>query len=179
MTAANTGIDRQLLKIYLSDHVAGAAGALARAERMAHAYRSTPLGGPLAEFAGTLAKERTLLLDIADRLGLPVSRWKSAAAVAAERVGRLKPNGRAASASPLSALLELEVLRAGVNGKRGIWDSLAAWSAILELDRAMFVELDQDALDQIDMLTRLAGIARDRVAVGASDVRDGSATRPS
>jgi UDP-glucose 4-epimerase len=178
MTAANTVIDRQLLKIYLSDHVAGAAGALARAERMAHAYRSTPLGGPIAEFAAELAEERTLLLDIADRLDLPVSRWKSAAAVAAERVGRLKPNGRATSTT-LVGIVELELLRAGVNGKRGIWDSLAAWSAALELDRATFVELDRHALDQIDTLTRLAGIARDRVAAGASDVRDGSAARRS
>ena len=45
-------VDRQLLRIYLSDDVAGAAGALSRAQRMARAYRETPLGPPLDRFAG-------------------------------------------------------------------------------------------------------------------------------
>ncbi|WP_456824557.1 hypothetical protein [Cellulomonas sp. P5_E12] len=171
MAATNVGVDPQLLRIYLSDHIAGAAGAHARAERMARAYRSTPLAGPMADFAAELEKERTLLLELADGLGLRVGRWKSAAALTAERVGRLKPNGRIRSASPLSALLELEVLRAGVNGKRGIWDTLAAWSGALDLDRADFDQLEQRARAQIDMLTGLAAVARDRVAAGATDIR--------
>ncbi|MET0789553.1 MAG: hypothetical protein ABWY33_09945 [Cellulomonas sp.] len=167
---ADDGVDPQLLRIYLSDHVAGAAGAHARARRMARAYQATPLGGPLADFADELERERTFLLELAGRLEVSLSRWKSGAAVAAERVGRLKPNGRLASASPLSALLELEVLRGGVNGKRGLWDSLGSWSSALGLDPDQFVELDRRAVDQVDLLKRLAAVARSRVAAGDRDV---------
>jgi len=164
-------VDRQLLRIYLSDHVAGAAGALSRAQRMARAYRETPLGPPLDRFAGELADERTLLLETADGLGLSLSRWKSLASATAERVGRLKPNGRLAAASPLSALLELEVLSGGVSAKRGIWASLGTWSGALGLDAVRFDDQDRQAVDQIAVLTRLAGVARERVAAGAVDVR--------
>ena len=163
-------VDRQLLRIYVSDHVAGAAGARARVEHMARTYRSTPLGKPLSELATELAEERAVLLEVADRLDLTLSRWKSLATATGERVGRLKLNGRLTSASPLSALLELEVLRGGVCGKRGIWESLASWSDALGLERQRFVDLDTQAVEQIDMLTRLAVVARERVAAGTPDV---------
>ena len=164
-------VDHRLLRIYVSDHVAGAAGALARVERMSRTYAQTPLGGPLADLAEDLADERAVLLEVADRLDLPLSRWKSLATAVGERAGRLKLNGRLTSASPLSALLELEVLRGGVCAKRGIWQSLASWSAALGLDQGRFLDLDRQAVDQIEMLTGLAAVARDRVAAGAPDVR--------
>ena len=43
----------------------------------------------------------------------------------AERLGRLKPNDQLSGYSPLSRVLELEGLRSGVQGKLGLWDSLA------------------------------------------------------
>lgn len=100
MTPPTVHVDHHLLRIYLSDHVAGAAGALARVRRMARSYRGTPLGGPLADLANDLARERSFLLELAERLDVRLSRWKSAAAGMGERIGRLKPNGRLTSASP-------------------------------------------------------------------------------
>ncbi|WP_421741512.1 hypothetical protein [Cellulomonas sp.] len=172
MAPHRVDIDRRLLRIYLSDHVAGATGAIARSRRMSRAYDGTPLGRPIGGFAAELESEREVLLELADSLGMRLSRWKSVGAAAGERVGRLKPNGRLASASPLSALLELELLRGGVNAKRGLWDSLASWSGALGLERAPFEELDRRGLAQIELLERLASVARDRVAAGVHDVSD-------
>ena len=42
----------------------------------------------------------------------------------AERLGRLKLNGRLTSRSPLSDLLELETLVVGITGKQALWVSL-------------------------------------------------------
>ncbi|WP_421733719.1 hypothetical protein [Cellulomonas sp.] len=165
-------VDRRLLTIYLSDHVAGATGAISRSRRMARAYGETPLGGPIGGFADELERERAVLLGLAEGLGVRLSRWKSVGAAVGERLGRVKPNGRLTSASPLSALLELELLRGGVNAKRGLWDSLASWSDALGLERGRFEELDRRGVAQIELLERLAAVARDRVAAGAHDVRD-------
>lgn len=170
MSEHRVDVDRQLLRIYLSDHVAGATGAIARSRRMARAYDGTPLGRPIGDFARELAGERALVLELADDLGLRLSRWKALGATAGEWVGRVKPNGRLTAASPLSALLELELLRGGVNAKRGLWDSLASWSAGLGLERERFEELDRRGLAQTELLERLAAVARGRVAAGVHDV---------
>ena len=63
------------------------------------------------------------------------------------------------------------MLSGGVSAKRGIWASLGTWSDALGLDAGRFDDLDRQAVDQIAVLTRLAGVARERVAAGAADVR--------
>lgn len=45
-------------------------------------------------------------------------------AVLGERLGRLKLNGRLRGYSPLSRLVELELLQVGVAGKRRLWRAL-------------------------------------------------------
>ncbi len=45
-------------------------------------------------------------------------------AVAAERVGRLKPNGRLREYSPLSRFDELDFLAMGIDGKKLLWANL-------------------------------------------------------
>ena len=45
---------------------------------------------------------------------------------AAERLGRLKLNGRVFQRSPLSRVVELEVLVVGIRGKEALWAALLA-----------------------------------------------------
>ena len=59
-----------------------------------------------------------------DVLEVGRDRVKVAGGWTAEKVGRLKLNGRFAGYSPLSRVLELEGLIAGVNGKLALWHSL-------------------------------------------------------
>ena len=53
------------------------------------------------------------------------SRLKIALARTAERASRLTLNGRLLGYSPLSRVIELETLGAGILAKRGLWNALA------------------------------------------------------
>jgi hypothetical protein len=109
------------LGIYLNDHLAGATAGLELARRVAGA-RQVPATGPeLQRFADDLAEDRAALLRIMGTLGVPVRSYKVWAAWAGEKAGRLKPNGHLTARSPLSSLVELEMLRLGVEGKAAGW----------------------------------------------------------
>ena len=57
-------------------------------------------------------------------LGCQIDHVKLAVGWTAEKLARLKPNGRVFGYSPLSRLLELEALAGGIRGKRALWQSL-------------------------------------------------------
>jgi hypothetical protein len=59
-------------------------------------------------------------------LGAERSALKPAAAWVLEKAGRLKLNGQIRGYSPLSRLVELEGLEAGVSGKRALWQALSS-----------------------------------------------------
>ncbi|GAA2608548.1 hypothetical protein SMC26_28965 [Actinomadura fulvescens] len=119
-SAGQTG----LLGIYLNDHLAGATGGVELARRVAGAKRNEPDGEVLRGLAREIAEDRDALLEIMDALGVPVRRYKVIGAWAAEKAGRLKLNGRIVGRSPLSDLVELEMLRLGVEGKSALWGTL-------------------------------------------------------
>ena len=48
-----------------------------------------------------------------------------AVARAGDAAGRLKTNGRGLMRSPMTPLLEIELLRGAVNAKQGLWQTLA------------------------------------------------------
>ena len=58
------------------------------------------------------------------RLGVSPNPVKSALGSFAETIGRLKTNGRLFHYSPLSRVLELETLAAGIFTKRNLWRAL-------------------------------------------------------
>lgn len=124
MSVAIKQADPALLGIYLNDHFAGAAGGLALARRLAHNHRDTPAGAPLGQVAQQTAEDRDTLRELMSALGVAVSRHKLAAAWLAEKVGRLKLNGRLLRRSPLSSVLELEAMLIGVEGKAAGWRAL-------------------------------------------------------
>ncbi len=158
-----TDLDRGLLETYLSDHIAGATAGAGRVRRMADAYARTPLGPDLARVAEEITAEREWLISTADQLGVQPSRVKQAGAWVGEHVGRLKPNGRFASTSPLSALLELEMMRSAVVGKRGVWETLRIWADELGLDKGRLDHLLARADAQLATLGSLAMVARHNV----------------
>ncbi|MFC4857682.1 hypothetical protein [Actinophytocola glycyrrhizae] len=145
-----------LLGIYLNDHLAGATGGAALATRLARAERGGPLGETLARLAGEIDEDRTALIDMMAALGVPIRRYKTLAALAAERVARLKPNGRLVTRSPLSRVVELEAMRLGVEGKGAAWRTLRVRAETdARLDVARLDALISRARSQIDELERL------------------------
>ncbi|MDP9295237.1 MAG: hypothetical protein M3O88_00900 [Actinomycetota bacterium] len=133
-------MNRKLVKIYLNDHLAGSVVGRELAKRCLANNRDTPLGRYLETFLEQQAEDQETLQRVMRRLRVRRTRWKLAAAWGAERVGRIKLNGRISSYSPLSRLIELEGLLLGVEGKR------AAWSSLRYLGLQPLAGLDLDAL---------------------------------
>jgi hypothetical protein len=103
-----------------------AAGVLWRevARRSASSNRGSELGAALSEVATAIAEDVETFRGLMDRLGFRQSRFKPVLALLAERIGRLKPNARLVSYSPLSRFEELEFLVMGIEGKRVLWQTL-------------------------------------------------------
>jgi len=113
-----------LLAIYLQDHLAAATFGVELARRARAENAGTELGELLDRLAGEIERERDELAALMDRLDVKPDPLKSAAGWAAEKLGRLKRNGHLVSYSPLSRVLELEWLIAGVSGKLALWQAL-------------------------------------------------------
>jgi hypothetical protein len=128
------------LPIYLNDHLAGATVGLELARRAERENTGTEVGAFLHELATEIEQDRETLLQLMQRLGIPASRAKVAGARVAEKLGRLKLNGQLRGYSPLSRLVELEGLAAGIEGKRALWLALG------EVDHPRLAETDLGAL---------------------------------
>lgn len=116
----------RLLAIYLNDHLAGATVGVELVRRTARENAGTELGSFLdGVLLPQIADDRRTLERLMQHLGVGRSRPKVAAAWVAEKLGRLKLNGEVTRYSPLSRLLELEGLAAGIEAKRALWLSLA------------------------------------------------------
>lgn len=114
----------QLLHIYLRDHwaLAGAGAALAR---RAHRHnRDTPWGHQLERVARDIAEDQEQLDAIRHALAADGGRARRVAALGAERLARLKLNGRVLRYSPLSRVYEAEGLCSGITAKRQLWLAL-------------------------------------------------------
>jgi hypothetical protein len=135
-------VDSRLIAIYLNDHLAGATGGLELARRALGANRGTEFEAPLERLATEIAEDRTALVDVMARLGVARDPLKVLAGWTAEKVGRLKLNGRVSGYSPLSRVVELEALGLGVEGKRALWRALDRVCA----DDARLVGVDLEAL---------------------------------
>jgi hypothetical protein len=115
-----------LLGIYLNDHLAGATAGRELARRAAASNRGSSYGPFLEELAKQIDEDREALLEIMRALQIAVNRLKVAAGWSAEKLGRLKLNGRLFGYSPLSRIVELEALSLGVHGKLAAWRALDA-----------------------------------------------------
>ena len=112
------------LDIYLNDHLAGSMLGVELSRRALEENRGTPPGGFFERLHDEIAEDRETLVAIIERLGVDRSLAKPALAWAFEKAGRLKLNGQVRGYSPLSRLIELEGLEAGVSGKRSLWQTL-------------------------------------------------------
>jgi hypothetical protein len=143
-----------LLAIYLNDHLAAAISARELARRAAASNRDSDYGPFLTELADEIESDRQALLGIMRRLGVGVDRIKLVGGWSAEKLGRLKLNGRLLGYSPLSRLIELELLELGVHGKLALWRSLQRLGrdelASRDLGLAALVSRAEHQLEQIE-----------------------------
>jgi len=122
--AASPDQDR-LLAIYLNDHLAGATLGVELARRLRSSNGGeAEFGPPLAEICAEIEADRETLVRLMERLGVDRGQLKPALVRLGERLGRLKPNGQLRGYSPLSRVLELEILASGIGGKVQLWNAL-------------------------------------------------------
>jgi hypothetical protein len=115
---------RRFLSIYLQDHRAGAEAGVRLAERCRDHAPDTDIERELSRLVTDIDADRRTLTTIMTGLEIDPSTVKQITALAAERLGRLKLNGRAVRTSPLSVLVELEGLIGAVSMKRQLWTTL-------------------------------------------------------
>src|SRR5688572_7289180 len=116
---------RRYLSIYVDDHRAAAAGGMALAQRAARENVGATLGGNvLQSVADEIAEDKATLDRVAALLGVRPNPLKVTVARLGEMAGRFKFNGQLRGYSPLSRLIEIEALIAGIEAKRCLWISL-------------------------------------------------------
>jgi hypothetical protein len=151
----NTG-SHGLLGVYLNDHLAGATAGAELARRAAASQRDPAKRVVMRGLADEIGEDRKALLDIMAALGVPVRGYKVWAGWLAEKAGRLKLNGSLRARSPLSDLLELEIMRLGVEGKAAGWQTLRTLAAGRpELGAERLTRLLDRAQDQSKRLEEL------------------------
>jgi hypothetical protein len=106
----------------------------------------------IREFVVRVEQDRRTLQDIMRERGVERQTYKLVGARVAEAAGLLKMNGTVVRRSPLSSVLELEMLMAGVAGKRALWQSLEA-AKVIDADRAR--ALIESADDQAHRLSQI------------------------
>src|SRR3954452_17062936 len=147
--AAST--DDRLLRIYLHDHLAGAAGGVDLSRRIAENHNDTPWAAQLARLAASGEQDHEALRQILSSLELPDHHVHEAFAWMVEKVSRRKPNGQLPGRSPLSSLEELEVWRIALEGKRAGFTTLRLLAEHDErLDKQLLDDLIQRGQEEAD-----------------------------
>jgi hypothetical protein len=151
--------DQGLLDVYLSDHLAGATAGVELARRLARAPGETQ---ELVRIANEIEADRETLRSVMSAVGVSPPALKIAVGWLAEKAGRMKLNDRLFGRSPLSTVIELESLIAGVSGKLQLWRALAA---IASHDRRLAsFDFDQPASRAEDQRRRIERIHSEAVA---------------
>jgi hypothetical protein len=156
------------LSTYLNDHLAGSTGGEDLAKRLAEQNEGSTIGDTLARLHTEIAEDRDILVKIMDNAGVSENPVKQAGAWIGEKASRLKPNEHLTEYSPLSRMMELEMMSIGVEGKRKLWIALEiAQKADDRLAGEDFAALAERARAQADELEKLRRGAAEEAFAGA------------
>lgn len=165
-------IDTDLLGLYISDHLSGATAGAERIARMAADFADTPVFAALSELADQIRREHAFIQRLLEQLELNRRPAAEAIAWAGERLGRLKGNGAVLRRSPMTLVLETELMRSAVIGKLGLWQTLADNAEGIGLEASQFVELTRNARHQLFVFDAVHEYARTRAFQPDEDVHD-------
>lgn len=148
-------MNQDLLATYLNDHLAASTAGVELIRRAAGNHDGTR-GDELARLAEEIAEDREALRGIMQRLDVAESTVKKAAGWLGEKAGRLKPNDHLVTRSPLSDVLEIEMLRAGTAARICGFQVLRAVAVEdPRLDREELERLIERADDQAERLYKI------------------------
>lgn len=115
-----------VLEGYLQHHWAGSTAGVAAFRRVGRTHGDPDAAAEIRDLAIEVAADRESLRAIMLSVGVTPSVLGAASARAGEFLGRFKPNGRVVRRSPLTDVVELEMLRLAVTGKRAGFEVLRA-----------------------------------------------------
>lgn len=147
----------QRLDAYLNDHLAGSAAAIRLVRRIRDREEDPLLARALESLLGDIEKDRTAIQRVLSRIGAGQSNAKQVGAVGAEMVIALRTRLPVVGpgSGEIGRLEELELLSLGIEGKRLMWETLRACSAVnpklLGFD---FAKLERSARAQRDRVER-------------------------
>ncbi|WP_228452652.1 hypothetical protein [Streptomyces alkaliterrae] len=113
------------LTVYLNDHLVGATAGVRLMERLERQAEDEQVAEELARLAEEIDEDRATLLRLMRELDVPVRRFMIVAGRLGETLGRFKPNGRLLGNTEVRAVLELEMMVLGVQGKAALWRAVA------------------------------------------------------
>lgn len=151
------------LSTYLSDHFAGATGALELLDDLIEKHKGEAIEAFLARLYDEIEADRRELKQLMKRLEIEESSVKKAGAWVAEKLSRAKL-GIGDHGEPNLALLQsLEGLSLGITGKRSLWRLLGATAEqTTRLSDFDFARLEQRAVDQFERVEAKArGLAEE------------------
>lgn len=144
----------RFLRIYMNDQLALGIAWREVAKRAQGQNDGTPLGEALRRVATGISEDVETFEAMMERLGFGRDRVKTTAATVAERVGRLKLNGRLRGYSPLSRFAELDLLAMGIEGKKILWANLRDFgdlrSRLPDIDFGELIRRAQAQRDELE-----------------------------
>lgn len=162
------------LTVYLNDHLAGATAGVQVARRLVRHQERPEAASELRTLVSEIDRDRTTLVHLMGELGIPIKRYMLVGALIGERVARFKPNGRLLRRTDVRAVMELETMLLGVQGKAALWRLLGT---LPEVDRGGRAEelsgLLTRADRQAEILERLREEAATRVMTGGTILDQG------
>jgi hypothetical protein len=158
-------MSNQYLRIYLNDHLAGAVAGVELAKRVAGNNKGTEFFDELETLRTDIQEDRDRLMKLMNQLDIPQNPVKPPVSWIAEKIGRLKFNGRLTGYSELSRVVELEALALGVEGKSGLWTALKKFAQLRDrIGESWLDSMLNRARDQRDRIEGLRLRAVDIVA---------------
>ena len=156
-------MEQQSLAIYLRNHEAAAQAGRDLFRRTAANQRDRPYATELAELTTEVEEDLETLHEIMRAARVSPDLLQGLALRLAERVGRLKPNGRLLGRAPLSDLIEVEALVVAVRAKAAGWQALSSVPAPDWGGTADTQVLYERAVDQAERLNAIHGQVAARV----------------
>lgn len=140
------------LAIYLNDRYAVLVAGLELAGRARAANEGTQYGPIFERAERDLTEDQALLRGVMSAHDITPDRLKAGAAWVGEKLGRLKPNDQLRGYSPLSRMVELDVLTAVLTTLDAMWTALPEALPDLRDDLALAHERARRNLDELDTL---------------------------
>lgn len=139
------------LVIYLNDHRALVAAEISTAHRCRSSNEGSMLAHDLTNHIGHSTRDLDLVDELIRDAGGTTDQVKAFGALTAERLGRFKLNGQLFKYSPLSRVIELETLIAGMRARALLWDTLQQQTRSL-IDPDRFIERSDVAIERLAVL---------------------------